>query len=158
MSYFNPENRAEASDRLAVLTGVATGFAALFHSVNVWETLVSPAMAEVLQTVQLIGGVTFLMIFLPLFIWFKRARFAPVINPWKGESFLSDALRRAGFTGFAVMLVAGFVLQMLDRLLLSQITAATMLDISISAALALFCLSFFLYAFGPEGDGVEQGG
>jgi len=149
MSFFNPSSGAEASDRLAVLTALGTGGAALVHSINVFETLTGPAMTDALGLVQVIGGVVILAVFLPLFVWFKLRAGAPSINPWKAESFFGDVSRRAGMTAFAVALISCFVMSTLDRLLLSRITAEVMLDIVITLLLGAFALSFLIHSSGP---------
>ena len=155
MSFFNPANGAEAGDRLAILTALGTGAAALVHSINVFETMTGPAMAEALGLLQLMGGVLIVAVFLPLFVWFKLRAGAPRINPWKSESFFGDVARRAGMTAFAVALLSFIVMSTLDRLLLSRISAEVMLDIAITLLLGAFAVSFLLHS--SASDDVEAG-
>ncbi|MEQ8404102.1 MAG: hypothetical protein RKE49_03315 [Oceanicaulis sp.] len=156
MSYFRPSNGAEASDRLAMLTAFAAGFAALVHSLNIWQAYVNADLAAALEMIQLVGGAAVLMIFLPLFIWFKLRRGAPAMNPWKDDGYLGAVVKRAGFTAFAGLLVAALALSTLSKRLLPLISGEIMLDIVISAALALFSLSFFIFSSGPDGDPFED--
>lgn len=150
MSYLKPSSGAEASDRLAILTALGTGGAALVHSINVFETMTGPAMTDALGLVQVIGGVVILAVFLPLFVWFKLRAGAPQINPWKAESFFGDVFRRAGLTAFAIGLMSFFIMSTLDRLLLSRISAEVMLDIAITVLLGVFALSFLIYSSGSS--------
>lgn len=152
MSFLNPKTSAEAGDRMAVLTGFATGFAAVVHSINVWRALVGPDLAAALDAVQMAGGILIVALFLPLFIWFKLGRSAPAMNPWKSDSYLGSVAKRAGFTAFAGLLLAGVVLSTLSTRLLPLISGEMMLDMMISAALGLFSLSFFIFSSGPDGD------
>ena len=151
MSFLKPANGAEAGDRLAILTALGAGAAALVHSINVFETLTGPAMAEALGLVQLMGGVLIAAVFAPLFVWFKLRAGAPRINPWKSESFFGDVARRAGMTAFAAALLSFVVMSTLDRFLLSRISAEVMLDIAITLLLGAFALAFLIHSAGPSG-------
>lgn len=152
MSYFNPANSAEASDRLANLVALAVAVAALLQSINVITALTSLDFENALETVQTVGGIAILTIFLPLLIWFKRHRFGRSVNLWSKEGFLSSVSRRAGMTAFGLTLVASLVMSVLDNLLLSKVSAEVMLDIIITLMLALFSLCFFVFSSGSIDD------
>jgi predicted neutral ceramidase superfamily lipid hydrolase len=154
MSYFRPGSKAEVTDRLAELTGVAVGLAALIYAINVVQGFAAPAVVMTLDAVQVVGGLAILGVYLPLTIWFKT-RFAGVIlNPWKSDGFMGAALKRAGLFAFSATVVFMIVLSMLNRLVLSRISSETLLDLVLAVALLVFAVCFFLFGRdGAEGEG-----
>ena len=153
MSYFKPGNNAEATDRLADLTGLAVGLVALTKVIAVVENYVSPGAMEALDTVQLVGGLLILAVYLPLLIYFKTRFGIVTMNPWKSDGFIASVLKQAGLTAFSVLLIAMVFLSMLDNTVLSHVSAEILLDGLIAAALAAFSVAFFAYSRGGASEG-----
>ncbi len=146
MSFLSPRNRAEASDRLAGMTGWAAALAASIYALKVMEAYAGETLAGYLDRAQLVGGLMILVVFLPAFFIIKRRFGGPPINPWKEDGFMSLAIQRAGLTGFATTFIVLTVLTTLDRLVLSRMAAEVLLDLVITIALASFAFSFFIFS------------
>ena len=144
MSFLNPNSRAEASDSLALLTGCGSGLAALIYAFKVAEVYASGGWAGWLDAAQLMGGVLVLLVFLPLFYFLKTRFGGTAVSPWKSDSFFGAVLKRAGLAAFGIVLVSMIILTTLDRLVLSNLSAAVLLDALIALALIGFSASFFL--------------
>ena len=100
MSYFKPQSSAEVTDRLADLTGLAVGLAALVYIISVVQNFVAPGMAELLDTAQLVGGILILAVYLPLLVFFKTRFGGQSMTPWKTDGFMASVFERAGFKAF----------------------------------------------------------
>ncbi|WP_323762852.1 hypothetical protein [Maricaulis sp.] len=155
MSFFSPRNRAEASDRLAGMTGYAAAFAALIYALNVGQALTVPPVSTYLDDAGLIGGLLIVIVFLPSFFIIKRRFGGPAVNPWKSDGFMSAALQRAGLTAFAGTFLSLILLTLLDRLILERVSAAVLLDLILAISLACFAMSFFLFSR-DEGEGEDS--
>ncbi len=154
MSYLTPRTSAEAVDRLSWLTGLGAGLASLIYALSAAEALASPDMAVAIDWIAKGAAIVLIGAFLPLFIWFKRRAGAPSMNPVKADSFLANALRKAGFTAFALTLLGTILLSLMDNLILSRITPEIALDFVVAGSLMIFALAFVIFASGP-GDGVD---
>lgn len=143
MSFFNPKSAAEASDSLAGLTSGVMGLAAIVYSINVIETFVSPATANLLGTAQMAGGVAILVIYLPFLILFKSRGGRPAGKPAQ-DSYLGAMFRQAALTAFSLTLAGMLALSMLGGRLLEHMSAETAIDLAITLALAVFAASFFV--------------
>jgi hypothetical protein len=152
MSFLNPSSRAEASDSLAILTGAGTALAGLIYAAKVVEVYAGGAMATWLDNAQLAGGIAVLAVFLPLFYYLKTRFGGTAVNPWKGDDFFGAVLRRAAMTAFCAVMLGMIVLTTLDMLLLSRVSAETLVDGLIAFALFVFSVSFFVLGRSP-GDG-----
>lgn len=139
---FSTSSSAEAKDRLATATALATAMAAITYSLNVVTLYVTESTAGILDKVQLAGGFLIVAIFLPLFLFLKsRIRQDQASS---SEGFIGAVFRKSGFAAFGITLMGMVILSMLNETLLSQITAETAVDIIITFALAIFSVSFFI--------------
>ncbi len=158
MSYFKPGGKAEATDRLADITGLAVGFVAIIKMLSVAQNYVPAGTADMLDAAQMVGGAVILAIYLPLFIYFKTRFGTETMNPWTSDSFVASVLKQAGLTAFSVLLLAMVVLSMLDKTVLANVSAEILLDGIIAVALAAFSVAFFAYnRAGASEDGSGDG-
>lgn len=154
MSYFRPGTKAEVTDRLAELTGLAVGLGALIYGASVVQSFSAPAVAMTLDTIRMVCGILVLAVYLPLTIWFKTRFSGVILNPWKSDSFMGVALKRAGLSAFAASVMFMVLLSTLDRLVLSRMSAEGVIDLVLAVALLVFAVSFLLYGRdGGEGEG-----
>lgn len=154
MSVLNPRNPAEASDGLATLTAAATGLAALVYAINVAEVFIPAATAELLGYAQIAGGGLIVAIVAPLLIRLKMRGGKPA-GRGTSAGYLSALFRQASLTAFGLTLAVMVALSIFDRTVLAHLSAETVVDLLITAALAFFALSFFVInRFSPLDEGL----
>lgn len=154
VSYFKPGSRAEVTDRVADLTALAAGLAALIYVIGVVEPYVPSAAAGLLDIVQLVAGIVILAGYLPLLTYFKTRFGGEPINPWKSDGFIGAVVKRAGFTAFSLLILFMVVLTTLEKTVLSRISAAILLDGVIAFALLAFSIAFLAFSrSGTSEDG-----
>lgn len=143
-----PKSRADIADRLAGLTAIAAGLAGLIYTAGVIQALTDGEVAAWFDTAQIVGGILILLGFLPLFYVMKARAGDAANDAWKGDGFTAVQFQRAGITAFVATVVGLIFLSMLNRLVLSRISAEVLADGVIGFALIAFSLSFFLQGFG----------
>lgn len=145
-----PKSRADIADRLAGLTAIATGLAGLIYAAGVIQALTEGEVAAWFDTIQIVGGVLILVGFLPLFYLMKARAGDAARGAWKGDGFTAVQFQRAGITAFAATVVCLIILSMLNRLVLSRVSAEVLADGVIGFALIAFSVSFFLHGRGDS--------
>jgi len=153
MSYFRPETKAEMTDRLAELTGVAVCIVAMIYAINVAGAFaLPPGVTAVLGTVQIVGGIVILSVYVPLMIWFKTRFSGVVVSPWSSDGFMGAVFKRAGFTTFSLLILFLSVLTLFSGNLLVQISAVALLDLVLAFAFSAFAVCVLVLArSGTEG-------
>ena len=146
MSFFSPRNRAEASDRLAGMTGWAAAMAAIIYALDVAQALTAPPLSGYLNDARLIGALLIVLVFLPAFFIMKRRFGGPSVNPWKTDGFVSSVFQRAGLTAFTASFLIMIGLTLFGHSILDRISATVLLDLVMTVALASFALSFFVFS------------
>lgn len=155
MSFFSPRNRAEASDRLAGMTGWAAALASVVYALKVLEVYAGDELAAYLNGAQLICIALLLLVFLPAFFIVKRGFGGSLMNPLKEDGFIGLAMQRAGLTTFVATFLLLNVLTALDRLVLDHMAAEVLVDLLMAFGTASFALSFFVFSRDSDaGDAV----
>lgn len=145
MTYFRPETKAEVTDRLAELTGLAVGLGALIYGASLAQSFSAPAITMTLDAIRMVCGILVLAVYLPLMIWFKTRFSGVVLTPWRSDSFMGAALKRAGLTAFAAGVLLMVALSTFDRSILSRMTADSVIDLVLAVSLLVFAVSFIVF-------------
>ncbi|PWE17524.1 hypothetical protein DDZ18_07585 [Marinicauda salina] len=154
MSIFNPRNPAEATDGVATLTAAGTAVVAFIFSLNVAEDFISSASGDLIKYLQIGGAALIVTVFAPLLINLKIRGGKPAGRGSSG-GYLSALFRQAALTAFSLMVAFLVGLSIMDRTVLSRLSAESTVDLIITFALAMFALSFFIInRFGMVGEDV----
>lgn len=146
-----PKSRADIADRLASLTGLATGVAGLIYAAGVVQALTDGPVAAWFEMAQLVGAVLIIAAFLPLFYVMKARAGDAARSAWKDDGFTALQFQRAGITAFATTVVMLVFVSTLETLVLSRITTEVLVDSVLAFALLTFSVSFFLHS-GGDGE------
>lgn len=153
MSFLRPANRAEASDSFARLTATGTTVASIIYGLKVAEEFLPEAWANAAELAQLVGGAGLVLVFMPLAFAIKSRFGSAEDNPWRSDSFMGSMLRKAALFAFTATFISLVLASALGHALLSQLTAETAVDGTISFTLAAFSLAFFVMNRNDDADG-----
>lgn len=140
-----PKSRADIADRLADITGLATGLAGLTYAAGVAQSVTAGDVAVWFDAAQIVGGVLILIGFLPLFFILKSRGGRGIGHGWKRDGFTATLFQRAGITAFMATIIAMILLSTLENLILSRITTEALVDGLIAFGLISFSVSYFIY-------------
>lgn len=154
MSLFSPRSPAEAGDSLAGLTAVVAGIAAIIYAANVAEAFIDGGLAPIVGYGQIALGVLIVAFYLPVVLFLKSRRSSGG-GAQSEEGFLNAVMRKATSTAFELTVAFAVLLGLMERTVLSHLTAKSVSDLVVAFALGAFAVSYFVFNRFSDENGAE---
>ncbi|WP_417464502.1 hypothetical protein [Kordiimonas sp.] len=126
---------------------------ALKYAGSALEVVSSEDMAGYLDTAQLVASILAVVIVLPAFLKFFRARSLPECRRAESDSYISEMVKQSGLHAFSGTFIFLVALEVAVKKFAFDAPISFFLDIVLFVALTIFSISFYLLV---RDDGTED--